>query len=61
MPMTGPREPELMNVMATGASARPSSTRFRSELARTSRNSRIRDTSPMVRPSPITSIEEPSE
>ena len=61
MPITGPREPELMNVIATGAIARPISTRLRSELARTSRNSRISDTSPIVRPSPITSIEESSE
>ena len=61
MPMTGPREPELMNVTATGASARASRARCRSVPARTIRKSRISDTSPIVRPSPITSIEASSE
>ena len=32
MPITGPREPELMNVIATGASASAISTRLRSDL-----------------------------
>ena len=57
MPITGPREPELMNVIATGASASASSTRVRTVCARTSMKSRISDTSPIVRPSPITSTD----
>ena len=61
MPITGPREPELTNVIATGASASAISTRCAHGLARTSRKSRISDTSPIVRPSPITSIDASSE